>query len=87
MLVTHDPLDAMVLADRLVVIEHGRIVQEGAPSDIARHPRTDYIAQLVGLNLYRGGPQATPYDSTRDPRSPPPRTSPAPPSSPSRRAP
>ncbi|MEV0113596.1 ABC transporter ATP-binding protein [Streptomyces sp. NPDC050844] len=53
-LVTHDPLDAMVLADRLVVIEHGRLVQEGAPSDIARHPRTDYIAQLVGLNLYRG---------------------------------
>ncbi|MEU1123426.1 ABC transporter ATP-binding protein [Streptomyces sp. NPDC005899] len=53
-LVTHDPLDAMVLADRLVVIEHGRIVQEGLPSDIARRPRTDYIAQLVGLNLYRG---------------------------------
>ncbi|GHD86688.1 ABC transporter ATP-binding protein [Streptomyces naganishii] len=53
-LVTHDPLDAMVLADRLVVVEHGRVVQEGAPSDIARHPRTDYVAQLVGLNLYRG---------------------------------
>ncbi|MGW4275608.1 TOBE domain-containing protein, partial [Streptomyces seoulensis] len=53
-LVTHDPLDAMVLADRLVVVEHGRVVQEGAPADIARRPRTDYIAQLVGLNLYRG---------------------------------
>ncbi|MFE9096982.1 ATP-binding cassette domain-containing protein [Streptomyces sp. NPDC007264] len=53
-LVTHDPLDAMVLADRLVVVEHGRVVQEGAPRDIARRPRTDYIAQLVGLNLYRG---------------------------------
>ncbi|MEU6549905.1 ABC transporter ATP-binding protein [Streptomyces sp. NPDC046915] len=53
-LVTHDPLDAMVLADRLVVVEEGRIVQEGTPSDIARHPRTDYIAHLVGLNLYRG---------------------------------
>lgn len=53
-LVTHDPLDAMVLADRLVVVEHGRVVQEGTPGDIARHPRTDYIAHLVGLNLYRG---------------------------------
>ncbi|MEU9791383.1 ABC transporter ATP-binding protein [Streptomyces sparsogenes] len=53
-LVTHDPLDAMVLADRLVVVEDGRIVQEGTPSDIARRPRTDYIAHLVGLNLYRG---------------------------------
>ncbi|MDF3141935.1 TOBE domain-containing protein, partial [Streptomyces sp. T21Q-yed] len=53
-LVTHDPLDAMVLADHLVVIEDGRVVQEGTPADIARHPRTDYIAHLVGLNLYRG---------------------------------
>ncbi|MES9522338.1 ABC transporter ATP-binding protein [Streptomyces capoamus] len=53
-LVTHDPLDAMVLADRLVVVEHGRVVQEGTPADIARRPRTDYIARLVGLNLYRG---------------------------------
>ncbi|MEU3697256.1 ABC transporter ATP-binding protein [Streptomyces griseoviridis] len=53
-IVTHDPLDAMVLADRLVVVENGRIVQEGGPADIARRPRTDYIAQLVGLNLYRG---------------------------------
>jgi molybdate transport system ATP-binding protein len=53
-LVTHDPLDAMVLADRLVVIEHGRVVQEGGPAEIARRPRTDYVARLVGLNLYQG---------------------------------
>ncbi|MFG3104431.1 ABC transporter ATP-binding protein [Streptomyces sp. NPDC048182] len=53
-LVTHDPLDAMVLADRLVVVEDGRVVQEGTPAETARRPRTDYIAQLVGLNLYRG---------------------------------
>lgn len=53
-LVTHDPLDAMVLADRLVVVEDGRTVQEGSPADIARRPRTDYIARLVGLNLYQG---------------------------------
>ena len=53
-LVTHDPLDAMVLADRLVVIEGGRVVQQGGPAEVARHPRTDYVARLVGLNLYRG---------------------------------
>ncbi|QFY07039.1 ATP-binding cassette domain-containing protein [Nonomuraea phyllanthi] len=52
-LVTHDPLDAMVLADRLIVIENGGIVQEGSPSEVARRPRTDYVARLVGLNLYR----------------------------------
>jgi molybdate transport system ATP-binding protein len=53
-LVTHDPLDAMVLADRIVVIEHGTVVQAGTPADIVRHPRTDYVARLAGLNLYRG---------------------------------
>ncbi|MET0135374.1 MAG: ABC transporter ATP-binding protein [Kibdelosporangium sp.] len=53
-LVTHDALDAMVLADRLLVLENGVVVQEGAPAEVARHPRTDYIATLVGLNLYRG---------------------------------
>ena len=53
-LVTHDPLDAMVLADRLVIVEGGEVVQEGSPAEIARRPRTDYIARLVGLNLYRG---------------------------------
>nr|WP_308103969.1 ABC transporter ATP-binding protein [Actinocorallia sp. API 0066] len=53
-LVTHDALDAMVLADRLIVIEDGRIVQEGTPTEIAHRPRTDYVARLVGLNLHRG---------------------------------
>ncbi|MBX6766523.1 MAG: ABC transporter ATP-binding protein [Actinomadura rubrobrunea] len=53
-LVTHDPLDAMVLADRLVVLEGGRPVQRGRPADVARQPRTEYVARLVGLNLYRG---------------------------------
>ncbi|GAB2822735.1 ABC transporter ATP-binding protein [Actinocorallia aurea] len=53
-LVTHDALDAMVLADRIVVIEGGRLVQEGPPAEVARRPRTDYVARLVGLNLYRG---------------------------------
>lgn len=54
LLITHDPLEALVLADRLVVIEGGRIVQEGSPADITRRPATDYVARLVGLNLYQG---------------------------------
>ena len=53
-LVTHDPLDAMVLADRIVVIEAGHLVQDGSPAEIVRRPRTDYVARLAGLNLYRG---------------------------------
>ena len=54
LLVTHDPLEALVLADRLLVLEGGRIVQEGTPALIARQPGTDYVAKLVGLNLYAG---------------------------------
>ncbi len=53
-LVTHDPLDALVLADVLVVVEDGLVVQQGSPVEVARAPRTDYVASLVGLNLYRG---------------------------------
>lgn len=52
--VTHDPIDAAVLADRLVVIEHGRVVQQGTPAEVARQPRTDYVARLVGLNVLVG---------------------------------
>ena len=54
LLVTHDPLEALVLADRLLVLEDGRIVQEGTPARVARQPATEYVAKLVGLNLYAG---------------------------------
>ena len=54
LVVTHDPLDAVVLADRLVIVEEGRVVQEGDAATVTARPRTDYVARLVGLNLYRG---------------------------------
>ena len=54
LVVTHDPTDAVVLADRLVVIEAGRVVQSGTPAEVTRRPRTDYVARLVGLNLLTG---------------------------------
>ncbi len=59
LLVTHDPIDALVLADRLIIVEDGRVVQEGDAATITTHPRTDYVAQLVGLNLYRGNASGT----------------------------
>jgi molybdate transport system ATP-binding protein len=52
--VTHTALDAMVLADRLVVLDDGAIVQSGVPADVAAHPRTQHVAALVGLNFMRG---------------------------------
>jgi len=54
LLVTHDPLEALVLADRLLVMEDGAVVQEGTPAEVARRPATEYVARLVGLNLYPG---------------------------------
>ena len=52
--VTHDAVDAAALADRIVVLEDGRTVQEGALVDITRRPRSRYVADLVGVNLLRG---------------------------------
>jgi molybdate transport system ATP-binding protein len=54
LLVTHDPLDALVLADRLVVLEDGAITQQGTALDVARRPASAYVARLLGLNLLRG---------------------------------
>jgi molybdate transport system ATP-binding protein len=54
LLITHEPLEAITLADRLVILEGGRIVQDAPPREIARRPRSDWAARLVGLNLYRG---------------------------------
>jgi len=54
LVVTHDPLEAAALADRLVVMENGRLVQTGSPAEVTEHPRSQYVADLVGVNLLRG---------------------------------
>ena len=54
LLVTHDPLEAIALADRLVVLEAGRLTQTGTPAEVSAQPRSRYVAELVGVNLYRG---------------------------------
>ncbi len=54
LLVTHDPVEAMALATRIVVVEEGRVVQAGTPADVRAHPRSRYVADLVGVNLMRG---------------------------------
>jgi molybdate transport system ATP-binding protein len=53
LLITHEPLEAITLADRLVILEHGRIVQDDPPDVVARRPRSTWAARLVGLNHYR----------------------------------
>jgi molybdate transport system ATP-binding protein len=52
--VTHDPIEAMALADRIVVLEAGHVTQQGTSDDVRTHPRSGYVADLVGINLLRG---------------------------------
>ena len=54
LLITHDPTDAFLLADRIAIIEAGRITQVGSPEDIRRRPATPYVAALAGTNLLAG---------------------------------
>ena len=53
-LVTHDPLDAYALADRVAIFDHGTIVQSGTIAEITAHPRSRYVAELIGTNLVAG---------------------------------
>jgi len=52
--VTHDPLDAAVIADRLVILEGGSVVQEGTVAEVTARPRSTYVAELMGINLLPG---------------------------------
>jgi molybdate transport system ATP-binding protein len=52
--VTHDPVEALALGTRLAVIEAGRVVQHGTAEEIRVRPRSRYVADLVGVNLYHG---------------------------------
>jgi molybdate transport system ATP-binding protein len=53
-LVTHDLLDALLLSDRVAVLEAGRVVDTGPTAEVFRHPRTTFTARLAGLNLVLG---------------------------------
>jgi molybdate transport system ATP-binding protein len=55
LLVTHDALDALTLADQVLVLDGGSVAQAGTPREVAARPRTDHVARLVGLNVIRDG--------------------------------
>jgi molybdate transport system ATP-binding protein len=52
--VTHSPMEALVFGDTIAVLEEGRITQQGDREELLRHPRSGYVAELMGLNLIRG---------------------------------
>ncbi len=57
--ITHDPMEAALLASRLVVVEHGRVTQRGTLDEISARPQSAYVADLVGVNLLRGASSGT----------------------------
>ena len=56
---THELLDAVALADRIIVLEQGRVAQVGPIAEVAARPRSRYVADLVGINLLRGHADGT----------------------------
>ena len=58
--VTHSPLEALLFGDRIVVIEAGRVAQTGTRDDLLRYPRSRYVAELMGTNLFAGRVPAGP---------------------------
>jgi putative spermidine/putrescine transport system ATP-binding protein/spermidine/putrescine transport system ATP-binding protein len=49
-MVTHDQTEALVMSDRIVVMESGRIVQIGAPAELYEQPKTPYVANFIGTS-------------------------------------
>jgi molybdate transport system ATP-binding protein len=58
-IVTHDPIDAYALADRLLILEDGRITQTGTIGEVTSQPAGRYAAELVGRNLVSGTARGT----------------------------
>jgi molybdate transport system ATP-binding protein len=53
-LVTHNPVEALVFGDRVAVMENGKAEQVGSREDLLRHPRSSHIAEFMGVNLVQG---------------------------------
>ncbi len=53
-LVTHDVLDALLLADRVIVVDDGRVVEQGPTAEVLARPRSGFAARIAGLNLVSG---------------------------------
>src|SRR6478752_3322925 len=57
--VTHDQEEAMEVADRIVVMNQGRIEQDGAPDEVYDHPASPFVLQFLGdVNLFRNAEPA-----------------------------
>ncbi|GGT92411.1 hypothetical protein GCM10010272_41870 [Streptomyces lateritius] len=54
LIVTHDPVEAVSLADRVLVLDEGRAIQDASPAEVTRHPRSPWVARMLGRNAWPG---------------------------------
>ncbi len=54
LIVTHDPVEAVSLADRVLVLSDGKTLQDAPPSEVTRHPRSPWVARMLGRNAWPG---------------------------------
>ncbi|MFI1398725.1 ABC transporter permease [Streptomyces sp. NPDC020681] len=54
LIVTHDPVEAVALADRVLVLDEGRALQDAPPTEVTRHPRSPWVARMLGRNAWPG---------------------------------
>ncbi|MFJ3723333.1 ABC transporter permease [Streptomyces sp. NPDC090045] len=54
LIVTHDPVEAVSLADRVLVLADGRTLQDAPPAEVSRHPRSPWVARMLGRNAWPG---------------------------------
>jgi molybdate transport system ATP-binding protein len=53
-MVSHQYSDALKFADHIIVLEQGNVIQRGVHADLLRHPRSGYVAEMVGVNRLAG---------------------------------
>ncbi|GGO87095.1 hypothetical protein GCM10012280_24790 [Wenjunlia tyrosinilytica] len=54
LIVTHDPVEAVSLADRVLVLDEGRALHYAPPAEVSRHPRSPWVARMLGRNAWAG---------------------------------
>ncbi|GHB53734.1 hypothetical protein GCM10010347_24840 [Streptomyces cirratus] len=54
LMVTHDPVEAVSLADRVLVLADGQTLQDAPPAEVTRHPRSPWVARMLGRNAWPG---------------------------------
>src|SRR6266480_5514917 len=53
-MVTHQYLEALLFGHHILVLDHGRVIQQGGQYELRDTPRSAYVAELVGINFFRG---------------------------------